>query len=279
MAIVRINPTSPGRRNATKQIRDEITKHKPEKSLLVSLKSMAGRNNVGKITVRHRGGGHARHYRLVDFKQTRYDQPATVVGIEYDPNRSANIALIQYQDGTKAYILAAQDLKVGATLVSSQTSAPIEPGNRLPLEKIPVGLTVYNIELEPGRGGMLVRSAGTSAAIMAIEGKYAQLKMPSGEMRLIPKTSMASIGQIGNVDHGNVRWGKAGRTRWYGIRPSVRGKAMNPVDHPHGGGEGLSPIGMKAPKTPWGKKALGVRTRRKHKKSNSLIIRSRRKQR
>lgn len=277
MAVVRVNPTSAGQRHAIKQIRDEVTKHKPEKSLLVFRKSNAGRNNVGKITVRHRGGGHARHYRLIDFKQARYDQPATIVGIEYDPNRSANIALIQYADGAKAYILAANGMKVGATVISSQNAAPIEPGNRLPLEKIPVGLTVYNIELEPGRGGTLVRSAGLSAAIMAVEGRFAQLKMPSGEIRQIPKASMASIGQLGNIDHGNVRLGKAGRKRWYGIRPSVRGKAMNPVDHPHGGGEGLSPIGMKAPKTPWGKKALGVRTRRKHKKSNSLIIRSRRK--
>lgn len=277
MAIVSVKPTSAGQRHASKQRRDEITKPRPEKSLRVRRSRHAGRNNRGVITVRHRGGGHPRHYRLIDFKQLRFDHPATVLGIEYDPNRSANIALVRYQDGVKAYILAPHELRVGTTVVSSKNNAPIEPGNRLPLERIPVGLAVHNIELEPGRGGTLVRSAGSSASIMAVEGRFAQLKMPSGEVRLIPKASMASIGQIGNIEHGKVRFGKAGRMRWYGVRPSVRGKAMNPVDHPHGGGEGGSPIGMKGPKTPWGKKALGVLTRPKHKKSNALIIHPRKK--
>jgi large subunit ribosomal protein L2 len=277
MAIIKVKPTTPGQRHAIRQRRDELTKQRPEKSLIVSQKSKAGRNNQGKITVRHRGGGHRRHYRLVDFRRMKYDVPATVETIEYDPNRSANIALVKYQDGDKAYILAPRELKVGSTVISSQEKAPIETGNRLPLEKIPVGLTVYNIELEPGRGGSIVRSAGMQASLMAVEGRFAQVKLPSGEIRHIPKASMASIGQVGNQEQGNTLRGKAGKTRWAGVRPTVRGKAMNPVDHPHGGGEGAVPIGMPSPKTKWGKKAMGVVTRSRKKKSNRLIIRKRKK--
>ncbi|MFC1662780.1 50S ribosomal protein L2 [Patescibacteria group bacterium] len=277
MPVVKVKPTSPGQRHASRQIMTDITKNKPEKSLLVVKKKNAGRSNQGRITVRHRGGGSKKHYRLVDFKRFKYDAPAKVISIEYDPNRTSNIALIQYQDGEKSYILAPKSLKVGVSVMSSKKEAPIEPGNRLPLENIPVGLGVYNIELEPGRGGTIVRSAGAAASLMAIEGRFAQLKLPSGEIRLIQKSSMATIGQVGNLDQGNIKKGKAGKNRWRGIRPTVRGKAMNPVDHPHGGGEGGSPIGMKNPKTPWGKTALGVITRKKNKKSNKLIVKRRKK--
>ncbi|MFH0951705.1 MAG: 50S ribosomal protein L2 [Patescibacteria group bacterium] len=275
MTVYKVKPTTPGQRQAIRQRRDEITKKRPEKSLLKSSRIHAGRNNQGKITVRHRGGGHPHFYRQIDFLRKKYDEPAKVLGIEYDPNRSANIALIEYKDGEKSYILAPKDLKVGNEVISSQKKAPIEVANRLPMEHIPVGIGIYNIELEPGRGGAIVRSAGTTASLMAVEGKYAQIKLPSGEIRLIQKNSMATIGQVGNADYINVRLGKAGKKRWRGIRPTVRGKAMNPVDHPHGGGEGGSPIGMKGPKTPWGKKALGVITRKRKKRSNNMIIRRR----
>ncbi|MBI4090174.1 MAG: 50S ribosomal protein L2, partial [Candidatus Kerfeldbacteria bacterium] len=268
-------PTSPGRRKSSVSTFQEITKHEPEKALIVSLPSRAGRNVQGKITVRHQGSGHKQYYRLVDFKRERYDLPATVKAIEYDPNRSARLALLEYSDGEKRYILAPLELQIGMRVVSSHTAVPIQAGNRAPLEKIPVGQLVHNVELTPGKGGEIVRSAGTAATLMAIEGDFAHLKLPSGEVRMVPRQSAATIGQVSNVDHFNVRWGKAGRMRHRGIRPSVRGKAMNPVDHPHGGGEGVNPIGLKYPKTPWGKHALGVKTRRKHRRSDYLIIRHR----
>lgn len=272
MAVRIYKPTSPGRRKSSVSSFHEITKWKPEKSLVAVRSAHAGRNMHGKITVRHQGGGNKRYYRFVDFKQDRFDAPATVRTIEYDPNRSARIALIEFQDGEKRYILAPQGLTVGMSVVSSKKPVAIETANRAPLEHIPVGMFVHNVELQPGKGGEIVRSAGAAAMLMAIEGEHAQLKLPSGEIRLVPKTASASIGQIGNIDHFNVRLGKAGRTRHLGIRPSVRGKAMNPVDHPHGGGEGVNPIGLKYPKTPWGKHALGVKTRRKHRRSDYLII-------
>lgn len=273
MALKYYKPTTPGRRLGS-TIRPEVTKAEPEKRLMEILKKQAGRNFQGKITLRHRGGGHKRYYRTVDFLQNRYDIPAEVKAIEYDPNRTANIALIEYPDGERRYILAVNELTVGQKVVSSKNSVPVQVGNRTALEHIPSGMLVHNIELEPGRGGSLVRSAGTGAQVMAVEGRYAQVKMPSGEIRLLPKESMASMGQMGNVDRRHVRLGKAGRMRWFGVRPTVRGKAMNPVDHPHGGGEGLQPIGLKHPKTPWGKPALGVKTRH-HKSSDRLIVQRR----
>jgi len=252
----------------------EITKKTPEKSLLVPLKKHSGRNNQGKITVRHRGGGNKRKYRIIDFKRNKDGIAATVVGIEYDPNRSANIALIQYEDGKKAYIVAPAGLTDGMKVMNGP-DAEVRVGNCLPLENIPIGTLVHNIEMYPGRGGQLVRSAGLSAQLMAKEGKYATLRLPSGEMRMIPLNCRATIGVVGNGDHNLINIGKAGRKRHMGIRPTVRGSAMNPNDHPHGGGEGRAPIGRPGPSTPWGKPALGLKTRKKHKASNKMIVRRR----
>jgi large subunit ribosomal protein L2 len=252
----------------------EITASKPEKSLVVSLKKNSGRNNQGKITVRHQGGGYRTKYRLVDFKRNKDGIPAKVMTIEYDPNRTANIALICYADGQKAYILAPYGLKVGDTLMNGET-AEVRLGNCLPLSNIPVGSSIHNIELYPGKGGQLVRSAGNSAQLMAKEGKYATLRLPSGEMRMVPIGCRATIGQVGNIDHELINVGKAGRKRHMGIRPTVRGSVMNPNDHPHGGGEGRTSIGRPGPVTPWGKPALGLKTRKKSKQSNKLIIRRR----
>ena len=274
MGIKTYNPYTPSRRNMTGLDFAEVTKSTPEKSLVVSLKNNSGRNNQGKITVRHRGGGARRKYRIIDFKRRKDDIPATVVGIEYDPNRTANIALICYADGEKAYILAPNGLKDGMTVMNG-AKAEIKVGNCLPLELIPVGTEVHNIELYPGKGGQLVRSAGNSAQLMAKEGKYATLRLPSGEMRMVPIGARATIGQVGNIEHGLVKVGKAGRKRNMGIRPTVRGSVMNPNDHPHGGGEGKTGIGRPGPCTPWGKPALGLRTRKKNKKSNKLIVRRR----
>ena len=275
MGIKTYNPYTPSRRNMTGSDFAEITKSTPEKSLCVSLNKNAGRNNQGKITVRHRGGGSRRKYRLVDFKRNSKDGiPAKVLGIEYDPNRTANIALICYADGEKSYILAPEGLKVGMTVMNGAT-AEVRIGNCLPLSEIPVGAQIHNIELYPGKGGQLVRSAGNSAQLMAKEGKYATLRLPSGEMRMVPIVCRATIGVVGNSDHNLVNIGKAGRKRHMGIRPTVRGSVMNPNDHPHGGGEGRSPIGRPGPSTPWGKPALGLKTRKKKKASNKLIVRRR----
>lgn len=252
----------------------DITKKNPEKSLLVSLNKSAGRNNQGKITVRHRGGGSRRKYRIIDFKRRKDGIPATVIGIEYDPNRTANIALICYADGEKTYILAPNGLTDGMQVMNGST-AEIKVGNCLPLSAIPVGTEIHNIELHPGKGGQLVRSAGNSAQLMAKEGKYATLRLPSGEMRMVALTCRATIGQVGNVEHGLVNIGKAGRKRNMGFRPTVRGSVMNPNDHPHGGGEGKTGIGRPGPSTPWGKPALGLKTRKKNKQSNKMIIRRR----
>ena len=274
MGIKTYNPYTPSRRNMTGLDFDVITKTTPEKSLTTSLKKTAGRNNQGKITVRHHGGGSKRKYRIIDFKRRKDDIPATVVSIEYDPNRTANIALISYADGEKAYILAPVGLKVGDKVMNG-VNAEIKVGNCLPLEAIPVGTEVHNIELYPGKGGQLVRSAGNSAQLMAKEGKYATLRLPSGEMRMVPIIARATIGQVGNIEHGLVNIGKAGRKRNMGIRPTVRGSVMNPNDHPHGGGEGRTSIGRPGPCTPWGKPALGLKTRKKNKKSNKMIVRTR----
>ena len=274
MGIKKYNPYTPSRRNMTGLDFDVITKTTPEKSLTTSLKKNAGRNNQGKITVRHHGGGSRRKYRIIDFKRRKDDIPATVVSIEYDPNRTANIALINYVDGEKAYILAPVGLKVGDKVMNG-ANAEIKIGNCLPLEAIPVGTEVHNIELYPGKGGQLVRSAGNSAQLMAKEGKYATLRLPSGEMRMVPIIARATIGQVGNIEHGLVNLGKAGRKRHMGIRPTVRGSVMNPNDHPHGGGEGKTSIGRPGPCTPWGKPALGLKTRKKNKQSNKMIVRTR----
>ena len=275
MGIKTFNPYTPSRRNMTGSDFAEITKTEPEKSLCVSLKKNAGRNNQGKITVRHKGGGSRRKYRIIDFKRNSKDGiPATVKGIEYDPNRTANIALICYADGEKAYILAPNGLKVGQTIMNGP-EAEIRVGNCLPLQNIPVGTLVHNIELHPGKGGQMVRAAGNSAQLMAKEGKYATLRLPSGEMRMVPIECRASIGQIGNIDHELINIGKAGRKRHMGIRPTVRGSVMNPNDHPHGGGEGKTSVGRPGPCTPWGKPALGLKTRKKNKQSNKLIVRRR----
>ncbi len=275
MGIKKFNPYTPSRRNMTSSDFAEITATSPEKSLCVSLKKNAGRNNQGKITVRHQGGGSRRKYRIIDFKRNSKDGiPATVKSIEYDPNRTANIALICYADGVKAYILAPNDLKVGDQ-VTSGSGAEIKVGNCLPLAEIPVGTLVHNIELYPGKGGQMVRSAGNSAQLMAKEGKYATLRLPSGEMRMVPILCRVTIGVIGNGDHNLVNIGKAGRKRHMGIRPTVRGSVMNPNDHPHGGGEGKAPVGRSGPLTPWGKPALGLKTRKKNNKSNKLIVRRR----
>jgi len=274
MAIKKYKPTSPARRFMTALVGENIVRKKPEKSLLRPKKRKGGRNSYGRITVRHRGGGAKRHYRIIDFKRDKDGIKAKVASIEYDPNRTANIALLHYVDGEKRYILAPEELKVG-DFVESGPQADIKPGNALPLLNIPLGTVIHNIELAPGKGGQLVRAAGTAAQLMAKEGKYAQIRLPSGEVRLVNINCKASIGQLSNIDNENVTIGKAGRKRWLGIRPSVRGIAMNPVDHPHGGGEGRSPIGMPSPLTPWGKPTLGYRTRKKNKKSDRLIVKRR----
>ena len=274
MGIKTYNPYTPSRRHMTGSDFSEITKSTPEKSLTVSLKKTAGRNNQGKITVRHRGGGSRRKYRIIDFKRNKDGIPAKVVSIEYDPNRTANIALLQYADGEKAYILAPNKLKVGMTIMNG-ADAEVKIGNALPLTNIPVGTEIHNIELYPGKGGQLVRSAGNSAQLMAKEGKYATVRLPSGEMRLVPVVCRATVGQVGNIEHDLINVGKAGRKRHMGIRPTVRGSVMNPNDHPHGGGEGRAPIGRPGPCTPWGKPALGLKTRKKKKASNKLIVRRR----
>ena len=274
MAIRKYNPTSPARRQMTVSTFEEITTNKPERSLLEPLKNNAGRNSYGRITVRHRGGANRRKYRIIDFKRNKVDMAATVMTIEYDPNRSANIALIQYEDGDKAYILAPQDLHVGDQVMSG-AGADIKPGNCLPIRSIPVGTLIHNIELSKGKGGQLVRSAGASAQLMAKEDKYSQVRMPSGEVRMIDVDCKATIGVIGNQDHENITIGKAGRKRHMGIRPTVRGVVMNPNDHPHGGGEGKSPIGMPSPVTPWGKPALGLKTRKQKKYSSKYIVKTR----
>ncbi|MBI5071745.1 50S ribosomal protein L2 [Candidatus Falkowbacteria bacterium] len=269
------NPTSPGRRKSSVDSFDDITKSEPEKSLIFIKKKNSGRNSGGKITVRHRGGGTKRYMREVDFLRDEFDMPAKVSAIEYDPNRTARIALLEYSDGEKRYIVAPLGLSVGDEIVSSKNKAEIKVGNRMPIENIPVGTIVHNIELQPGMGGILVRSAGLGAQLLAVEGQYAQLKMPSKEVRVVKKECMATIGEVGAKDKRLIRWGKAGRMRYRGWRPTVRGKAMNPVDHPHGGGEGLSPIGLKYPKTKWGRHALGVKTRKANKWSNKFIIKRR----
>ncbi|MDU2210668.1 MAG: 50S ribosomal protein L2 [Eubacterium sp.] len=274
MGIKSYNPYTPSRRNMTGSDFSEITKSTPEKSLLASKKKTAGRNNQGKITVRHHGGGNRQKYRLIDFKRNKEGVPAKVIGIEYDPNRTANIALICYADGEKAYILAPQGLTDGMTVMNG-AEAEIRVGNCLPLSAIPVGTQVHNIELYPGKGGQMVRSAGNSAQLMAKEGKYATLRLPSGEMRMVPIVCRATIGVVGNGDHNLINLGKAGRKRHMGIRPTVRGSVMNPNDHPHGGGEGRAPVGRPSPMTPWGKPAMGLKTRKKKKQSNKLMIRRR----
>ena len=274
MGIKKFGPYTPSRRNMTGSDFSEITKKTPEKSLLVSQNSIAGRNNQGKITVRHKGCGNRQKYRIIDFKRNKDDMPAKVIGIEYDPNRTANIALICYTDGTKSYILAPAGLTDGMTVMNG-SKAEIRVGNCLPLSEIPVGTNVHNIELYPGRGGQMVRSAGNAAQLMAKEGKYATLRLPSGEMRMVPIECRASIGTIGNIDHNLINYGKAGRIRHMGIRPTVRGSVMNPNDHPHGGGEGKAPVGRPGPCTPWGKPALGYKTRKHKKASNKLIVRRR----
>lgn len=274
MGIKTYRPYTPSRRNMTSSDFAEITKDTPEKSLCAPLSKTAGRNNQGKITVRHRGGGAKRKYRIIDFKRNKDGIPATVIGIEYDPNRTANIALICYADGEKAYILAPQGLTDGMTVMNGAT-AEVKLGNCLPLSQIPVGTQVHNIELFPGKGGQMVRSAGNSAQLMAKEGKYATLRLPSGEMRMVPIEGRATVGAVGNGDHSLINIGKAGRKRHMGFRPTVRGSVMNPNDHPHGGGEGRTGIGRPGPSTPWGKPALGLKTRKKKKHSNKLIVRRR----
>ena len=274
MAVKRFKAYTPSRRNMTVSAFDEITKKTPEKSLLAKKKEKAGRNSYGRITVRHQGGGNRQKYRIIDFKRNKENMPATVIGIEYDPNRSANIALIQYEDGEKAYILAPQGLTDGDKVISGE-AVDIKPGNCMPISSIPVGTLIHNIELNPMQGGKLVKAAGQSAQLMAKEGKYAHVRLPSGEMRLILSKCRATIGVIGNSDHENVKIGKAGRKRHMGVRPTVRGSVMNPVDHPHGGGEGRAPIGHAGPLTPWGKPALGYKTRNKKKPSNKFIVKRR----
>ena len=274
MGIKTFRPYTPSRRNMTTLTNDEITKTTPEKSLLAKKKKNAGRNSYGRITVRHQGGGNRQKYRIIDFKRKKDNMEATVIGIEYDPNRTSNIALIQYEDGEKAYILAPVGLKDGDKVISGER-ADIKPGNCMRIENIPVGTMIHNIEMNPGQGGKLVRAAGQQAQLMAKEGKYAHVRLPSGEMRLIMAVCKATIGTVGNIDHENVKIGKAGRTRHMGIRPTVRGTVMNPVDHPHGGGEGKAPVGHAGPMTPWGKPALGYKTRKKNKKSDKFIVKRR----
>ncbi|MGI6361297.1 MAG: 50S ribosomal protein L2 [Bacillota bacterium] len=273
MGIKKYKPISPGRRGMTVSTFEEVTTSKPEKSLLAPLKKSGGRNNQGRITTRHRGGGHKQMYRIIDFKRSKDDVPAKIASIEYDPNRTANIALLHYADGVKTYILAPYGVRVGDVLLSGE-KVDIKVGNAMPLYSIPVGSTIHNVELTPGRGGQLARSAGSSVQLMAKEGKYATLRLPSGEMRMVLVRCRATIGQVGNIDQENIKIGKAGRYRWLGVRPSVRGVVMNPCDHPHGGGEGRSPVG-RHPVTPWGKPALGAKTRRSKKASSDLIIKRR----
>ena len=274
MAIKSYKPTTPGRRGMTTLTFEEITKSTPERSLLVSKKSKGGRNNTGRITSRHQGGGHKQQYRIIDFKRNKDNIPATVKAIEYDPNRNANIALLFYADGEKRYIIAPKDLNVGMTVVSGE-KADIKVGNCCELRNMPEGTVVHNIELKPGKGGQLARAAGASAQILAVEDKYVTIRLASTEMRKVLGNCRATIGSVGNEDYSLINWGKAGRNRWKGIRPQSRGSVMNPVDHPHGGGEGRSPIGRKSPMTPWGKKAMGVKTRKNKKASNDLIVRRR----
>ena len=274
MAIKKYKPTTPGRRGMTVTDYSGLSKVEPERSLLEPMKKHSGRNSYGRITVRHHGGGNRTKYRIIDFKRNKFDVPAEVKTLEYDPNRSAHIALVEYEDGVKAYILAAEGLKVGDTVMNGP-NADIRPGNALPFRSIPVGTVIHNIEMYPGKGAQLVRGAGTSAQLMAKEGKYALVRLPSGEMRNVPIECMASIGQVGNIDHENVNIGKAGRKRHMGWRPTVRGSAMNPVDHPHGGGEGKSPIGRPGPVTPWGKPTLGYKTRKKKNRTDKFIVKRR----
>ena len=274
MAIKTFNPTTPSRRNMTVLSYKGLSKVKPEKSLLTKLKKTAGRNSYGRITVRHHGGGNKQKYRIIDFKRQKMEMPATVMTLEYDPNRSANIALIQYEDGVKAYILAPEGLKIGDQVLSS-AAADIKPGNCLPIANIPVGTIIHNIELYPGKGAQLVRSAGVAAQLMAKENGKAQVRLPSGEVRYVRLDCKATIGQVGNQDHSNVQLGKAGRSRHMGIRPTVRGSVMNPCDHPHGGGEGKSPIGRPSPVTPWGKPAMGYKTRKKNHRTDKQIVKRR----
>lgn len=274
MSIKVYKPTSNSRRNMSVTDYSELSKVAPERSLLETLKNKSGRNNYGRITVRHRGGANRRKYRVIDFKRSKFDVPAEVVSLEYDPNRSAHIALIKYEDGVKSYILAPAGLKVGDKVMAGP-EADIKPGNALPLVNIPTGTVIHNVELYPGRGGQLARAAGNAAQLMAKEGEYALLRLPSGELRKVPANCMATVGQVGNLDHENVKIGNAGRKRHMGWRPTVRGSVMNPNDHPHGGGEGKSPIGRPGPVTPWGKPALGYKTRNKKKASNKMIVRRR----
>jgi len=274
MPIKKYNPTTPGRRGMTTLTKEEITTSTPEKSLLAPLSKKGGRNNNGRITTRHKGGGHKRHYRIIDFKRNKDGVPAKVATIEYDPNRSANIALLHYADGEKRYILAPKGLEVGTKIVSGPET-DVRVGNAMELRNMPEGTVVHNVELKPGKGGQMARSAGSSAQILGVEDKYVTLRLTSGEVRKVLGTCRATIGTVGNEDHNLVNLGKAGRSRWMGIRPTVRGSVMNPNDHPHGGGEGRTPIGRKAPMTPWGKKALGVKTRNKKKASTKLIVRRR----
>lgn len=275
MPVKVYKPTSAGRRDMTGHTFEEVTKSKPERSLTEPLRKTGGRNNKGRISVRHRGGGHKRRYRIIDFRRDKVDCRAKVTAIEYDPNRSARIALLEYEDGEKRYIIAPMSLKVGDT-VGNGEKAVLRPGNALRIKNIPVGTQIHNVELQPGRGGQLARAAGTSAQLVAKEGTYAQVRLPSGEVRFVHEHCMATIGQVGNTDHGNVKLGKAGRARWLGWRPTTRGSAMAPDAHPHGGGEGRAPVGMPAPKTPWGKPALGKRTRI-NKSTDRFIVRRRRK--
>ncbi|WRS27474.1 50S ribosomal protein L2 [Oscillospiraceae bacterium MB08-C2-2] len=274
MAIKSFKPTTPSRRQMTVTDYSGLSKVEPERSLLTSLKKNSGRNNLGRITVRHRGGGNRRKYRIIDFKRDKAGIPATVLTLEYDPNRSAHIALLQYEDGEKRYIIAPNELKVGDTVVSG-AGADIKPGNAMPMASIPVGTFIHNVELYPGKGAQLARSAGIMAQLMAKEGAYALVRLPSGELRNVPVGCMATIGQVGNTDHENVSYGKAGRKRHMGWRPQVRGSVMNPCDHPHGGGEGKSPVGRSGPVTPWGKPALGYKTRKKHNRSDKFIVKRR----
>ena len=279
MGIKRVKPTTPGRRQARFDDFSDITKFKPEKFLTISKKRKGGRNNQGKITIRHRGGGAKRSIRIIDFKRDKYDVPARVASIEYDPNRGARIALLHYLDGEKRYIIAPIGLNVDDKILSSKKKIEIEKGNAMPVKYIPAGIAIYNVELEPGFGGKIARGAGNAIYVMGVEDKYAQIKMPSGEIRLIKKECMCTVGQVSNPDKRHIKLGSAGRKRHLGWRPTVRGTAMNPVDHPHGGGEGKQSIGMKHPKTPWGKPALGVKTRKKYKKSDKLIIQRRKNKR
>ncbi|TFG71440.1 MAG: 50S ribosomal protein L2 [Anaerolineales bacterium] len=275
MALKKYKPTSPGRRWMSGYTFEEITRTKPEKSLIQPLKSNARRNSYGRITVRHRGGGHARKYRVIDFHRNKWEIPARVDSIEYDPNRSSRIALLVYADGEKRYILAPLGLRVGDDVLSTKLTQDVRVGNSMPLELVPLGTLVHNVELKAGKGGQMVRAAGSAAQVLAREGDYVTLRLPSGEVRMVRKECMATVGQVGNVEHANVKLGKAGRKRWMGFRPAVRGSAMSPRDHPHGGGEGRSPIGMPGPKSPWGWRTLGRKTRR-NKATDKYIVRDRR---